>query len=92
MRQLILSLCLAIGLAAALLLTGCSKPWTHPNYSGAAEDRQFKIDSLDCEVIAGKEFPIEKRKQNARFFECMAAKGWDYHPDGQGYQFQTKPR
>ena len=79
-------------LLAALLLAACAKPWSHPNYSGREADVRFKEDSLKCEVVAGEEFPLDKHKQNKRYLMCMADLGWNYHPDGQGITFQTKPR
>jgi len=92
MRRIITATIFATLLAAALLAGGCSKPWTHSDYSGKVLDQRFKEDSTQCEVIAGEEFPLDKHKQNKRFLMCMADRGWDYHPDGEGITFQTKPR
>ncbi|WP_316897450.1 hypothetical protein [Pseudodesulfovibrio indicus] len=82
----------AVLIAAAVLLGGCSKPWTHPDYSGSLADQKFKEDSLTCEVQAGEAFPLEKREQNKQFLMCMSDLGWSYHPEGQGFTFRTKPR
>ena len=82
----------ALLITAALLLGGCAKPWTHPNYSGRELDTRFKEDSLKCEVVAGEAFPLDKHQQNKKYLMCMADLGWNYHPDGQGITFQTKPR
>ncbi|EGB15875.1 hypothetical protein DND132_2672 [Pseudodesulfovibrio mercurii] len=92
MRRIIVATLSAALVAAVLLSGGCSKPWTHPDYSGKELDRKFQEDSLKCEVVAGEEFPLDKHKQNKRFLMCMADLGWNYHPDGEGYRFQTKPR
>jgi hypothetical protein len=92
MRRIVTVTVFATLFAAALLVGGCSKPWTHPDYSGATLDRMFKNDSLKCEVVAGEKYPLDKHKQNREFLMCMTDKGWNYHPDGEGITFQTKPR
>jgi len=92
MRRTILFSLSATLILAALLLSGCSKPWTHNKLRGSAADYQYKIDVTDCQAIAGKEYPLDKRAHDKLFVECMTGKGWLYHPDGKGFRFQTKPR
>jgi hypothetical protein len=92
MRRTLIAIIFATLTSAALLLGGCAKPWTHPDYSGKTLDRKFKEDSLKCEVQAGEMFPLDKHKQNKQFLMCMADLGWNYHPDGEGITFRTKPR
>lgn len=83
---------ISVLLAAAVLLAACAKPWTHPDYSGRQADQKFKEDSVHCEALAGEKYPLEKRRQSRSFLMCMSDLGWSYHPEGQGYTFQTKPR
>ncbi|MCJ2166299.1 hypothetical protein MRX56_17180 [Pseudodesulfovibrio sp. S3-i] len=79
-------------LAATMLLVGCSKPWTHPDYSGRALDRQFKTDSLKCEVVSGEAHPLDKHKQLKSYEMCMSDLGWIHNTEGKAITFQTKPR
>ena len=87
-----ISITLPTLLAAAVLRAACSKPWTHPDYSGNAADKQFKADSLHCEVVSGEEYPLDKHKQLASYEMCMADLGWVHHREGKAITFQTKPR
>ncbi|MBG0790530.1 MAG: hypothetical protein H0S80_08560 [Desulfovibrionaceae bacterium] len=83
---------LLAALISLFLFAGCSKPWSHEGYSGATADDKFKTDSLDCQVIAGEEFPLNKLKQQARYKACMNDRGWQHDEDNQGIRFETKPR
>ena len=78
--------------AALLLITGCSKPWSHPDYSGSAANQQFEKDSLKCEVVAGEAYPLDKHKQLKSYEMCMSDLGWIHNAEAKGFSFQTKPR
>ncbi len=77
--------------AGLLLLSGCSKPWSNPEYSGSTADDRFKADSLDCKVIAGEEFPLDGHKQQLRYKACMNERGWQHDEDNKGLRFETRP-
>lgn len=82
---------LASLVALSLLAASCSKPWSHPDYSGTTAKEMFEADSLDCKVIAGDEFPLDGHKRMARFKGCMNDRGWQHDEDHQGLRFETKP-
>jgi len=83
---------LSVALLAVFLLVGCSKPWSHPDYSGAAETEQFKRDSFNCEVRAKDVAPLDKHEQLKVYKACMVGKGWRHDDDHGGFRFSTKPR
>lgn len=65
--------------AATLLLTGgCARPWSHPDYTGKAAERQFDKDSTSCKAISGEAFPLSELKQKERYDMCMKDRGWVY--------------
>lgn len=88
----ILTLSLTIALLAAFMLAGCSKPWSHPDYSGQAETDKFKRDSFNCEVQSKDVAPLDKHKRLKVYKACMTDKGWQHSDDHSGFRFSTKPR
>jgi hypothetical protein len=62
-----------LGIALGLLLVGCSKRWTHPDYT----PERFEKDNRDCEErsldMAKKG---SQRKEQEIFATCMQGKGW----------------
>lgn len=82
MRALSLSLCL---LFAVLLTSGCSKPWSNPDYPDAKQaEYRFDKDSTDCSILASEQYPLDKDKQLPIYRECMEKKGWIRHEKGDG--------
>lgn len=89
MRPFLLTAALA---ATLLLAVGCSRPWSHPQYSGAEADAQFKSDTYDCKLAAMDTHPYDKHKQSSFYEACMKDKGWRHERDTFGYRFSTAPK
>lgn len=74
-------LCLVV---LSFMLGGCASQWTNPD----AENKQqaavkYERDSVDCEVVSGEKYPLDKHRQLDEFNKCMEDKGWQ-RSDGQG--------
>jgi len=77
---------------AALMLSGCTKPWTNPDIPNKHQsEAQFESDSVKCQVISGEEYPLDKHKQEALYNSCMIDKGW-IKRDGSGIPIKTKSK
>lgn len=87
MRPLFFTTCLML---AALLLTGCSKPWSHQDSGNKQQSAaQFERDSVACEVLSGEKYPLDKHKQLELYEKCMNDKGWVRKRAGDGIRFDT---
>ncbi|WP_419786606.1 hypothetical protein [Pseudodesulfovibrio sp.] len=74
MRPYLLILCL---LSLLLLTAACSAQWTNSDIEGNRERKaQLKQDSLDCDVKAGEQYPLDKRRQYEVYDQCMEERGW----------------
>jgi len=74
MRPFLFALCLLTALAAS----GCSKQWTNPDSGDKRQsEARFKQDSLDCDVQAGEQYPLDKRSQLEVYNQCMESRGWE---------------
>lgn len=92
MRLFISILMASTLLLATLALTGCAKQWDNPDIQNKQQAAaQFETDSVKCEVAAGEEYPLDKRKQTAYYDQCMKAKGW-LQRDGSGFTINTRPK
>lgn len=50
----------------------------NPNIEDSKQaDRQFDLDSASCDLKAGEEYPLDKRKQTVVYGQCMESKGWE---------------
>ena len=73
MRPFLFALCLLTAFAAF----GCSKQWTNPDAGDKRQsEAKFKQDSLDCDVKAGEQYPLDKRRQVQVYDQCMEDRGW----------------
>lgn len=69
---------------AAFILTGCAKQWSNPDIKGKQRSEvEYSHDSTQCDVIAGEQYPLDKRKQQEVHDKCMEDKGW-VRDDGTG--------
>lgn len=74
MRPLTLALSLTL---AALVLTGCARPWSNPDVPDSKQaEYQFDKDSTDCGIIASEQYPLDKNKQLPVYEACMQDRGW----------------
>jgi len=75
---------------STLLLVGCAKPWTNADIPNKQQsEAQFERDSVDCEVLSGEKYPLDKHRQQALYESCMIDKGW-IKRDGSGIPINTK--
>ncbi len=73
MRPFLLICCLL----SLLLAAACSAQWTNSDIGDKRERKaQLKQDSLDCDVQAGKAYPLDKRRQYDMYDQCMEDRGW----------------
>ena len=92
MRLLIPALVISAFMLTALMFFGCAKQWDNPNVQNKHKAAaQFESDSVKCEVMAGEEYPLNKRKQTELYDRCMRDKGW-IQRDGAGYTINTSPK
>ncbi len=82
MHLRLITLCFML---TALLMVGCSKPWTNADSGNKQQSAaQFDRDSVACEVVAGEEYPLDKHKQLELYNQCMSDKGWVREQVGDG--------
>ena len=73
MRPYLFLMCLML----AVLLCGCSTKWENPNAGDDAQTKvQLRKDSDECNLKAGEEYPLDKRRQADVYNKCMEDKGW----------------
>lgn len=90
MRLFFPVLTISILMLAALTFSGCAKQWENPNVQNKHKAAAlFETDSVKCEVAAGEEYPLNKRKQTEFYDRCMSDKGW-VQRDGAGYTINTR--
>jgi len=74
MRRTIFFLALML---AALLLSACARPWSHPDYTSSKQIKyNYDKDSTECTVMIRDKTSEDKRAQNKAFEMCMESKGW----------------
>ena len=92
MRLFFSILTISAFMLAVLMLSGCAKQWDNPNIKNEHKAAaQFESDSVKCEVLAGEEYPLDKRRQMELYNSCMSDKGW-IQRDGSGYTINTRPQ
>jgi hypothetical protein len=75
---------------ATLIFSGCAKQWDNPKVQNKHKAAaQFETDSVKCEVAAGEEYQLNKRKQTNFYDRCMSDKGW-IQREGTGYTINPK--
>ena len=77
---------------SSLFLFGCTKPWTNQNITNKQQsESQFEKDSVNCEVMAGEKYPLNKNRQLQFYNNCMTDKGWTKR-DGSGIPFDLRKK
>jgi len=70
---------------------GCAKQWENADAGNKQQTAaKFERDSVDCEVISGEKYPLDKNKQLNAYDQCMNDKGWTKRQQDDGIMFNSK--